>query len=105
MAYPQRWLNGRVPERGDQVPVREELVPTDDAGNHIPTPGDAIINLDMNYNNCKQTFNRSSENMLRTGVLVMIGDYDNDPGVHPHDQVPVFKVRFTPKFKLAMRRW
>lgn len=25
-------------------------------------------------------------------VSVMIGDYDTDPGVHPHDEVPVFKV-------------
>lgn len=22
----------------------------------------------------------------------MIGDYDVDPGVHPHDEVPIFKV-------------
>lgn len=22
----------------------------------------------------------------------MIGDYDVDPGVHPHDEAPIFKV-------------
>lgn len=22
----------------------------------------------------------------------MIGDYDVDPGIHPHDEVPIFKV-------------
>lgn len=30
--------------------------------------------------------------LLRTNISVMIGDYDTDPGVHPHDEVPVFKV-------------
>ncbi|KAH8756240.1 hypothetical protein F5883DRAFT_620343 [Diaporthe sp. PMI_573] len=68
------WLAGLKPERGDRVPIREELVPTYHDGNLVQPQGNAIVNMDMNYNN------------------IMIGDYDTDPGVHPHDQVPIFKV-------------
>lgn len=94
MTYPELWLDGRKPERGDRVPLREELVPTDDAGNLIQPKGNAIVNLDMNFNNSKLLFDRSEGKLLTNGILVMIGDYDTDRGVHPHDQVPIFKVRY-----------
>ncbi|KAL1863876.1 hypothetical protein Daus18300_008025 [Diaporthe australafricana] len=68
LAYPNRWAFGLRAEHGDRVPLSEELVPTEANGLAIPPEDDAIINLDMNANN------------------VMIGDFDSDPGVHPHDQ-------------------
>ncbi|KAG6364156.1 hypothetical protein INS49_005754 [Diaporthe citri] len=55
------------------VPFSKELVPTRANGRVLPPQDNALINLDINYNN------------------VMIGDYDVDPGVHPHDEVPIFK--------------
>jgi hypothetical protein len=93
MAYPELWLAGLKPERGDRVPIREELVPTYHDGNLVQPQGNAIVNMDMNYNNSKLLFERSEEKLLTNGIIVMIGDYDTDPGVHPHDQVPIFKVR------------
>jgi hypothetical protein len=56
MAYPERWLDGGMPERGDRVPLREEMVPTDEAGDFIPPTGEAIVNFDMNFNNSKLLF-------------------------------------------------
>lgn len=33
--------------------------------------------------------------MLINVFSVMIGDFDTDPGVHPHNEVPIFKVIYT----------
>ncbi|KAK7727622.1 hypothetical protein SLS63_007064 [Diaporthe eres] len=56
---------------GDPVPVKEELVPTDNGGLAIP-PGDDVL--------------------AYKDTVVMIGDYDPDGVVFPHIQVPIFKV-------------
>lgn len=53
MSYPTRWLQGRSPEQGHDVPLCEELVPTTDTGDYIPPGNNEIINMDMNYNNSK----------------------------------------------------
>ena len=53
MSYPDRWSFGLSAAKGDRVPLSEELVPTEANGRAIPPGDDAIINVDMNYNNGK----------------------------------------------------
>ncbi|KAH8747958.1 hypothetical protein F5883DRAFT_653369 [Diaporthe sp. PMI_573] len=75
MAYPNRWVVSLdAVKAGAIVQLREELVPIDDNGIHIPPGDDVLVNTDINYNN------------------IMIGDYDTDAEVFAHTQVPVFKV-------------
>lgn len=55
MSYPYRWASNldNAIRAGDPVPLREELVPTDDDGRAIPPGDDVLVNMDINYNNSK----------------------------------------------------
>jgi hypothetical protein len=54
MSYPNRWVSSLdAIKAGDLVPLREELVPTDNDGVLIPPGDDVLVNLDINYHNGK----------------------------------------------------
>lgn len=52
MAYPSLWAGGRNFEMGEDVPLREELIPLDDSNQPFPTDM-GIVNFDMNIENGK----------------------------------------------------
>lgn len=57
MSYPYRWaanLDDAI-RAGDPVPLKEELVPTDNDGRAIPPGDDVLVNMDINYNNGKSS--------------------------------------------------
>lgn len=56
MSYPYRWAFGLSAMEGDEVPLSEELVPTRRNGLFVPPGDDALVNMDINYNNGEQTF-------------------------------------------------
>lgn len=53
MSYPYRWATNidTAIKSGDPVPLKEELVPTDDDGRIVPPGDDVLVNMDINYNN------------------------------------------------------
>lgn len=57
MSYPYRWapnLDDAI-SSGDPVPLKEELVPTDNDGRIVPPGDDVLVNMDINYNNGKSS--------------------------------------------------
>lgn len=53
MSYPYRWapnLDDAI-RADDPVPLKDELVPTDNDGRAIPPRDDVLVNMDINYNN------------------------------------------------------
>lgn len=65
MAYPDRWSFGLSAMEGERVPLSEELVPTRANGRVLPRGDAALINLDINYNNGKQSSSQNGKYMLK----------------------------------------
>ena len=65
MSYPDHWSGNLDALFGDIVPLVEELVPTSQDGSAIFPGNDAIVNLDINYNNGESSLFSPRKHTLR----------------------------------------
>ncbi|KAL1856331.1 hypothetical protein Daus18300_010816 [Diaporthe australafricana] len=78
LAYPGRSSGGLNP-RTVQIPLRDEVIPQ-----NVPVEtASSLIHFDIDPDNIQQDSD---------GWIVMIGDFDSDPGSHTHEVAPVFKI-------------